>query len=274
MGIQLFILLIAGTVLAAAPMARPVAKKAQAVNSSRRPVARRSATVGKAATAKRSKTRVVRRRVRVSPSRMLQARYVEPPLSSFPEMAPPLPDLSPAELHDSFFAARVGRRVHQAIDIMRPEGTPLYACVDGFVEKLATSNLGGISIYLTNNERSHLFFYAHLSAYAEGVMPGMPVVRGQLIGYVGRTGNARYTAAHLHLQILQASRGAVNPYPVLRNVVDGGLQSKSAPVVEGLNPTLDSSSPVVEETSTGTTTSSTASTPSAPAWVAPAARKR
>jgi peptidoglycan LD-endopeptidase LytH len=139
-------------------------------------------------------------------------------------MAPPLPDLSPTELRDSFFARRTGRRVHQAIDIMRPEGTPLYACIDGFVEQVSNSRLGGLAIYLSDATGKHRFYYAHLSAYAEDLVEGMPVLRGQLIGYVGSTGNARATGPHLHFQILQARR-AVNPFPVLRHVVDSGVQS-------------------------------------------------
>ena len=149
-------------------------------------------------------------------------RYVQPDLSAFPEMVPPLPDLSATELQDSFFAARVGHRVHHAIDIMRPEGTPMVACVDGFIERLENSALGGTSIYLTDATRRHRFYYAHLSAYAEGLTEGLPVLRGTLIGYVGSTGNASATAPHLHLQVVRDG-GLVNPYPLLRQVVSDNI---------------------------------------------------
>ncbi len=216
MGTRLLVLLIAGAVLSAAAVTKPAAKRAV--------VPARKSSPGTLAKGKRptgAKPRVVRRRdARISPSRLLAARYVQPDLSTFQEMAAPLPDMAASELRDTFFAARVGRRVHQAIDIMRPEGTPLYSCVDGFVEKLNTSALGGIAVYLADAEGRNRFYYAHLSAYAEGVTEGMPVLRGQLIGYVGATGNARFTGPHLHFQIIRGG-GAVNPYPVLRQVVDG-----------------------------------------------------
>ncbi len=217
MGIKLFSLLIAGVVLSAAPLAKPAPKRTQVT-------ARKSAagTLVRGQKKTTAKPRVVRRRgAMISPSRLLAARYTQPDLSTFPEMAPPLPDMAANELRDSFFAARVGRRVHQAIDIMRPVGTPLYSCVDGFVEKLNTSALGGIAVYLADAAGQNRFYYAHLSAYAEGVSEGMPVLRGQLIGYVGNTGNARFTGPHLHFQILRGG-GAVNPFPVLRKVADGG----------------------------------------------------
>ena len=236
MGIKLFSLLIAGVVLSAAPLAKPAPKRNQVStrNSSARTLA------GSKTKTAAAKPRVVRRRgAMVSPSRLLAARYTQPDLSTFPEMAPPLPDMAANELRDSFFAARVGRRVHQAIDIMRPAGTPLYSCVDGFIDKLNTSALGGIAVYLADATGQHRFYYAHMSAYAEGVTEGMPVLRGQLIGYVGNTGNARFTGPHLHFQIIRGG-GAVNPFPVLRNVVDGGgLQIQPAlpsSLIEHANP--------------------------------------
>jgi murein DD-endopeptidase MepM/ murein hydrolase activator NlpD len=222
----LLTLLIAGVAFAAAP-------------PSKKTTAPRKKAV--AAASAKKKPRVVRRRAAVSPIVLLKARYVEPDLSSFPEMAPPLPDLLPSELQDSFFAARVGRRVHQSIDIMRPSGTPLLACVDGFIEKIQTSRLGGKSIYLTDPERRHHFFYAHLSGYAEGVVEGMPVTRGTLLGYVGNTGNARFTGPHLHFQIIRDT-GAVNPYPVLRSMVEGFIPVHAVPpaaVMEGMPTVID-----------------------------------
>lgn len=238
MGIKLFSLLLAGVVLSAAPVSKPTPKRTQ--------VSARKSSGGTLVRGKKktpAKSRVVRRRgAMVSPSRLLAARYTQPDLSTFPEMAPPLPDMAANELRDSFFAARVGRRVHQAIDIMRPVGTPLYSCVDGFVDKLNTSALGGIAVYLADAAGQNRFYYAHLSAYAEGVTEGMPVLRGQLIGYVGNTGNARFTGPHLHFQIIRG-HGAVNPFPVLRHVVNGGERTPSelpAAVSEPVTPEKES----------------------------------
>lgn len=239
MGIKLFSLLIAGVVLAAAPLAKPAPKRTQ--------VTVRKSSAGTLVSGKKktaAKPRVVRRRGSVSPSRLLAARYIQPDLSTFPEMAPPLPDMAAGELRDSFFAARVGRRVHQAIDIMRPVGTPLYSCVDGFVEKLNTSALGGIAVYLADAAGQNRFYYAHMSAYAEGVSEGMPVLRGQLIGYVGNTGNARFTGPHLHFQIIRGG-GAVNPFPVLRKVVDGG-GVQTGPLLPATTPEPESATPAPE----------------------------
>ena len=182
---------------------------------------------------------VQRRRARIVPvARVIAAPIVQPDFGAMPQMVPPLPDLAAAELHDSFFAARTGRRVHQAIDIMRPEGTPMVACVDGFIEKLHTSALGGVAIYLTDAERRYRFYYAHLSAYAEGLAEGMPVVRGTLIGYVGSTGNASATAPHLHFQVMHGG-GVVNPFPVLRSLVDNVI---AAEPLQFIAPATDTSS--------------------------------
>lgn len=152
----------------------------------------------------------------------------EPALNELPPMVSPLADLSPSELRDTFFDARVGRRVHHAIDIFRPTGTPLYAVVDGVIEKTMYSGAGGKSIYLYDESRAFCFYYAHLDKYAEGIVPGAQVKRGDLIGYVGTTGNARRSGAHLHFQIMRSSTpeqnwwtgaGVLNPYPVLMELI-------------------------------------------------------
>jgi murein DD-endopeptidase MepM/ murein hydrolase activator NlpD len=210
-----------------------------------------AATLQTKPTAKRTVTkkpvakRVVRRRAApvVPVTQVFKARYVQPDLTNLPDLAPPLPDLVGSELQDSFFAYRVGRRVHQAIDIMRPSGTPLLACIDGYVERIQTSRLGGKSIYLTDPERQFHFFYAHLSGYAEGITEGMPVTRGTLIGYVGNTGNARFTGPHLHFQIMREAAGTVNPYPLLHGLLEGFIPIRKVPptaVIEGMKTDLDS----------------------------------
>jgi peptidoglycan LD-endopeptidase LytH len=213
---------------AAIGVRKPAPKKAVAVTKLKPAPKTVKAKKPVATLRRRSSSRVVVRNRRLAPmsARAVMARYIEPDFSTFTEMVPPLTELTAADLQDSFLAARVGRRVHHAIDIMRHEGTPLVACVDGFVERLETSRLGGIAVYLVDAQRRYRFYYAHLSAYAEGLTEGMPVLRGAVLGYVGSTGNASPDAPHLHFQIMQlgesGAAGLINPYPVLRHLVDNG----------------------------------------------------
>lgn len=158
-----------------------------------------------------------------------------PTPGALPEMVPPIAGLTSTDLRDSFSSPRGRGRLHRAIDIMRPEGTPLVACVDGIIEKLHTSASGGIAIYLLDAARRYRFYYAHLSAYAEGLAEGMPVMRGTLIGYVGSTGNASATAPHLHFQVMLApesghwggNAGVVNPHPLLSALVEQGVRAEA-----------------------------------------------
>lgn len=131
----------------------------------------------------------------------------------------PVEGIDREDLRDSFHAARSGGRVHRSIDIMAPHGTPVLAVADGEVVRKSRSRLGGITLYLRSADGSHDFYYAHLSRYAEGVGVGTLVRQGDVLGYVGTTGNAR--SPHLHFQMLRrnGSRGRgtpVNPYPLLR----------------------------------------------------------
>lgn len=201
-------------------------RRATAVRKSTAPVARKSTP----------RRRPVRRRAPMP--RFIHATFVTPDPGAFPMMVPPVPDLASRELQDTYFSARSGYRAHKAIDIARMTGTPLLAVVDGYVEKMVRSPLGGICLYLVDTERQYRFFYAHLSGYAAGLREGMAVSRGQLVGYVGATGNARYTGAHLHFQIMvvdpnggwSSDLGMVNPFPVLRDLVKLGVQAEPVPV--------------------------------------------
>ena len=112
--------------------------------------------------------------------------------------------------------------VHEALDIMAPRGTPVLAADDGSVVKLFTSEAGGLTLYQFDATQTFSYYYAHLDAYAEGINEGAAVKRGQVIGYVGSTGNASPDAPHLHFAIfrLGAERAwwkgeALNPYPLL-----------------------------------------------------------
>ena len=130
----------------------------------------------------------------------------------------PVVGFDPADLRDSFDAPRSGGRTHRSIDIAAPTGTPLVAVVDGTIRRKHWNALGGRTLYLTSADGRFDYYYAHLDEYAAGIEIGTEVRRGETLGTVGATGNAR--GPHLHFQILDRSgsgRGTpVNPYPLLR----------------------------------------------------------
>ena len=146
------------------------------------------------------------------------AQHVVEPLLRY---AFPVPGFEHA-LRDNFEDAR-GKRRHNALDIMAPRGTPVVAVDDGRVAKLFRSPAGGLSLYQHDRDESRVFYYAHLDSYAKGLAEGMPVKRGDLLGFVGSTGNAPEHAPHLHFAVfvLGADKRwwkgeAVNPYPMLK----------------------------------------------------------
>jgi peptidoglycan LD-endopeptidase LytH len=128
------------------------------------------------------------------------------------------------DLRDTFFDARSGGRAHQALDIMAPRHTPVLATDDGVVAKLFDSQGGGgITIYQFDPSGTYCYYYAHLDRYATGLREGQQVRRGDVLGYVGSTGNASPSAPHLHFAIFRLTserqwwKGEpINPYPVLR----------------------------------------------------------
>lgn len=137
----------------------------------------------------------------------------------------PVQGISAPQLLDTFSDARSDGRVHDAIDIMAPAGTPVLAVADGTVEKLFQSKLGGTTLYQFNPQRTVAYYYAHLQGYAPGIAEKQTIRRGQLIGYVGSSGNASTEAPHLHFAIFKLGpeqqwwKGtAINPYPQLGGV--------------------------------------------------------
>ena len=129
-----------------------------------------------------------------------------------------------ADLADTFTQARAGgARVHDAIDIMAPSGTPVVAAAPGRLEKLFLSKGGGgISAYVRSLDGKWNYYYAHLQEYAPGLVEGMPIARGQAIGKVGYSGNANPAGPHLHFAVNRMGAGEkfyqgspVNPYPLL-----------------------------------------------------------
>lgn len=142
----------------------------------------------------------------------------------------PVQGTSAAELTDTFVDARSEGRSHDAIDIMATAGTPVLAVADGHIEKLFDSARGGLTIYQFEPSGRYAYYYAHLQRYADGLAEKQSIKRGQVIGYVGSTGNADPAAPHLHFAIflLGPERHwwegtAINPYPMLTQR-HGGLK--------------------------------------------------
>jgi len=114
--------------------------------------------------------------------------------------------------------------VHDAIDIPAAQGTPVVAAADGQIIKLFQSELGGTIIYQLSTDKKFIFYYAHLQRYADGLSEGKSVRQGEVIGYVGDSGNAGLGNYHLHFSIAAVSdprrywEGVnINPYPLLKN---------------------------------------------------------
>lgn len=134
----------------------------------------------------------------------------------------PVAGIRADQLGDTFDDARGEGRVHDAIDIMAPRGTPVIAAAAGTVEKLFDSRLGGRTVYIRRAGGQWMDYYAHLDSYAPGLAEGRRVVQGETIGAVGSTGDASPDAPHLHYAINAMAPGerwwegrAINPYPLL-----------------------------------------------------------
>lgn len=135
----------------------------------------------------------------------------------------PVEGIARASLRDSFSECR-GMHRHEAIDIAAPLGTPVIAAGDGHVVKLFDSVPGGLTIYQFDPDETFAYYYAHLDAYAPGLREGAKLARGDLLGYVGATGNAASGEPHLHFAIFRLGPDrawwqgeAVNPYPFLND---------------------------------------------------------
>ncbi len=139
-------------------------------------------------------------------------------------LAMPVQGVLPADLSDTYTDSRGGgKRTHEALDIMAPRGTPVLAVGDGSIAKLFLSKPGGITIYQFDPKGKFAYYYAHLDGYAAGLAQGQQVRKGQLLGYVGSTGNANPEAPHLHFGIFRLDAEKrwwtgtpINPYPYLR----------------------------------------------------------
>lgn len=134
----------------------------------------------------------------------------------------PVQGIRREDLHDTFTEARGQGRVHEAIDIIAPRNTAVLAVEGGRIVKFFSSNLGGLTIYQFDPTETYCYYYAHLESYAPGLKEGDVVARGQVIGYVGSSGNAGPSNPHLHFAIFRLTpekhwwQGqAINPYPIL-----------------------------------------------------------
>jgi murein DD-endopeptidase MepM/ murein hydrolase activator NlpD len=127
-----------------------------------------------------------------------------------------------SSLQDTFDDKR-GDRVHEAIDILAPRNTPVIAIENGTIAKLFNSKAGGITLYQFDPDAEYVYYYAHLERYADGLKEGDKLKRGQVIGYVGTSGNAPKDTPHLHFAIFRLTdkkqwwQGTpLDPYQILK----------------------------------------------------------
>ena len=145
----------------------------------------------------------------------------------------PVAGVVASALHDGFMERRSGGRTHEALDIMAPRGTPVVSATDGRLLRLHTSKAGGLMVYAADAADQLILMYAHLDRYASGLVEGAPLRKGQLLGYVGTTGNAPPNAPHLHFAVARGEPSvrwwkgvAINPFPLLT-----GTSPSAAPPV-------------------------------------------
>lgn len=158
-----------------------------------------------------------------------------PPSTSAPLISPaapfsstallvPVAGVRPDQLRDTYQEARSEGRSHDAIDIPAPRGTPVLAAADGRIVKFFNSEKGGITIYQLSVDEKMVYYYAHLERYADGLREGHFARRGELLAYVGDTGNAGQGNYHLHFSVAILSHPKrywagtnINPYPLMRD---------------------------------------------------------
>ncbi len=126
----------------------------------------------------------------------------------------PVEGVEPRELRDTYHEARSGGRIHMATDIMAMRGTPVLAAANGRIVKLANSGAGGITIYVADASGRYVEYYAHLMDYAPNIKEGLAVQEGDVIGFVGSTGNASPDAPHLHFQVMRGDANYWNGTPI------------------------------------------------------------
>lgn len=179
-------------------------------------------------------------KVDVTPTKKDEPRPVAPPATDAVNPAPaasgaevdelrhrgltlPVQGIKSSQLSDTFNDTRGTSRRHEALDVLAPRNTPVLAVEDGTIAKLFLSDAGGITIYQFDPSSGYAYYYAHLDRYADGLQEGAPVKRGQVLGYVGTTGNAPRDIPHLHFAIFKLGQDKkwwegtpIDPYSVLR----------------------------------------------------------
>jgi len=147
-------------------------------------------------------------------------------LTALREQSPTVPvaGITSEKLVNSFDDMRGGTRRHNAIDIMAARNTPVVATTSGRILKLHNSVAGGLTVYATDASSRYIFLYGHLDSYRPGLTEGMAVKRGDIIGFVGSTGNAVPSGPHLHFAITRSDnvkewwKGTpLNPFLVYRS---------------------------------------------------------
>lgn len=162
----------------------------------------------------------------VAPAATEDSNAVRPTPAELTELAAtlivPVAGVLPKDLLDTFDEPR-GTRRHNALDIPAPRGTPVLSAADGRLQRMFTSAAGGLMVYASDPSDRFVLMYAHLDRYADGLADGMPLRRGDTIGYVGTTGNAPPDVPHLHFAIARTSNVSrwwtgmpVDPRPLLR----------------------------------------------------------
>jgi murein DD-endopeptidase MepM/ murein hydrolase activator NlpD len=135
----------------------------------------------------------------------------------------PVEGVKPEQLVESFSDVRSGTRVHEALDILAPRNTPVKAADDGTIARLFYSKAGGITVYQFDPTEQFCYYYAHLERYADGLKEGDRVRKGQVLGYVGTSGNAPKDTPHLHFAVFRLTAAKrwwegtpIDPYQILR----------------------------------------------------------
>lgn len=135
----------------------------------------------------------------------------------------PIDGADVAQLKGSFDERRAPDHAHEAVDVPAPRNTPVHAVDDGSIAKLFLSKAGGRTIYQFDSTQRFAYYYAHLERYAEGLRDGQRVSRGDVIGYVGSSGNAPPGAPHLHFGVFELTAAKhwwqgrpIDPYPLFR----------------------------------------------------------